>query len=49
MRRRVALASGGIDFLTGLRRAAVGFLKRSEGIDYYDRNTNFNPFPRRVD
>ena len=23
---------------------AVGFLKRAEGIDYYDTDTNFNPF-----
>jgi hypothetical protein len=22
----------------------VGFLKRAEGEDYYDRATNFNPF-----
>jgi len=24
--------------------AIVGFLKRAEGEDYYDRTTNFNPF-----
>ena len=26
----------------------VGFLKRAEGVDFYDRGTNFNPFSIRV-
>jgi hypothetical protein len=25
----------------------VGFLKRSEGVDHYDRGTDFNPFRLR--
>jgi hypothetical protein len=29
---------------TPLTYAAVGYLKRKEGIDYYDARTNFNPF-----
>ncbi|PZA07085.1 MULTISPECIES: queuosine precursor transporter [unclassified Meiothermus] len=32
---------------TPLTYAVVGFLKRTEGEDYYDRNTNFNPFAVR--
>ena len=28
--------------------AAVGFLKRREGIDVYDRGTDFTPFRARV-
>lgn len=30
--------------LTPLTYAVVGFLKRAENEDYYDRNTDFNPF-----
>lgn len=33
--------------LTPLTYAVVGFLKRSENEDYYDRDTNFNPFALR--
>jgi hypothetical protein len=29
---------------TPLTYKAVGYLKRAEGIDYYDERTNFNPF-----
>ena len=24
--------------------AIVGYLKKTEGVDYFDKNTNFNPF-----
>jgi hypothetical protein len=34
---------------TPLTYVIVGFLKRAEGVDVYDRNTNFNPFLLRVD
>lgn len=34
--------------LTPLTYAVVGALKRAEGIDVYDQNTNFNPFTRMV-
>lgn len=35
----------GIEVLmTPATYAAVGFLKRREGVDYYDRDTNFTPF-----
>ncbi|MCB1609901.1 MAG: queuosine precursor transporter [Xanthomonadales bacterium] len=30
--------------LTPLTYKIVGFLKRAEGVDYYDRGTNFSPF-----
>jgi uncharacterized integral membrane protein (TIGR00697 family) len=30
--------------MTPVTYAVVGVLKRAEGEDYYDRNTNFNPF-----
>ena len=30
--------------LTPVTYAIVGYLKRSEGEDYYDSATNFNPF-----
>ncbi len=30
--------------MTPLTYLAVGFLKRAESEDYYDRGTNFNPF-----
>jgi uncharacterized integral membrane protein (TIGR00697 family) len=30
--------------MTPATYAAVGFLKRREGVDYYDRHTNFTPF-----
>src|SRR3989338_7108211 len=31
---------------TPVTYATVGYLKRAEGEDYYDRDTNFNPFAR---
>ena len=31
-------------FMTPFTYRIVGFLKRAENEDYYDRNTNFNPF-----
>ena len=34
--------------LTPLTYAVVGFLKRAEGVDVFDRDTNFSPFGRRV-
>ena len=35
----------GVEVLfTPFTYAIVGFLKRAEHEDYYDRNTNFNPF-----
>jgi uncharacterized integral membrane protein (TIGR00697 family) len=34
--------------LTPVTYAAVGFLKRSEGVDVYDEGTNFTPFRARV-
>src|SRR3954451_721231 len=30
--------------MTPVTYAVVNFLKRSEGVDYFDRTTNFNPF-----
>ena len=33
--------------LTPVTYAVVGFLKRSEGVDVFDRATNFSPFGRR--
>ncbi len=33
--------------LTPVTYAVVGFLKRAENVDVYDRNTNFNPFAFR--
>jgi queuosine precursor transporter len=30
--------------MTPATYAVVNFLKRSEGVDYFDRGTNFNPF-----
>ncbi|MBF6594602.1 MAG: queuosine precursor transporter [Thermaceae bacterium] len=38
----------GVEILfTPLTYAVVGFLKRNEGEDHYDRDTNFNPFALR--
>ncbi|RIH83161.1 queuosine precursor transporter [Calidithermus roseus] len=38
----------GVEVLfTPLTYAVVGFLKKHEGEDYYDRDTNFNPFALR--
>ncbi|MBT4148462.1 queuosine precursor transporter, partial [Candidatus Peregrinibacteria bacterium] len=35
----------GVEVLfTPLTYAIVGFLKKSEGVDVYDKGTNFNPF-----
>jgi uncharacterized integral membrane protein (TIGR00697 family) len=34
---------------TPLTYQIVGFLKRVEGVDYFDRRTNFNPFHLRQD
>ena len=37
----------GIEILfTPVTYAAVGYLKRTEGEDHYDRDTNFSPFAR---
>jgi uncharacterized integral membrane protein (TIGR00697 family) len=33
---------------TPLTYAAVGFLKRAEGVDHFDRDTDFNPFRIRA-
>ena len=33
--------------LTPLTYWVVGFLKKTENEDYYDRDTNFNPFATR--
>jgi uncharacterized PurR-regulated membrane protein YhhQ (DUF165 family) len=33
---------------TPLTYLVVGKLKRAEGVDVYDRDTNFNPFARSV-
>jgi len=33
--------------LTPVTYAVVGFLKRSEGVDVFDRDTNFSPFGGR--
>jgi hypothetical protein len=30
--------------MTPVTYAIVNFLKRTEGVDYFDRQTNFNPF-----
>jgi len=30
--------------MTPVTYKIVGFLKRTEGVDYFDRDTNFNPF-----
>jgi queuosine precursor transporter len=35
--------------LTPVTYAAVGFLKRREGIDVYDESTDFSPFKARLD
>jgi uncharacterized integral membrane protein (TIGR00697 family) len=34
---------------TPLTYAVVGFLKRKEGVDFYDRTTDFNPFSLRTE
>jgi uncharacterized integral membrane protein (TIGR00697 family) len=34
--------------MTSLTYRAVGFLKRVEGVDHYDRETNFTPFSLKV-
>ncbi|TPG43411.1 VUT family protein [Sphingomonas koreensis] len=34
--------------LTPVTYAVVGFLKRAEGVDVYDRGTNFSPFSAKV-
>jgi len=34
---------------TPLTYAIVNFLKRREGVDTFDRSTNFNPFRRALD
>ena len=43
-----ALKVGWEVLLTPVTYAAVGFLKRREGIDVYDRATDFSPFRTRV-
>jgi hypothetical protein len=35
--------------MTPATYAAVGYLKRTEGLDHYDTDTDFNPFRVRVD
>jgi uncharacterized PurR-regulated membrane protein YhhQ (DUF165 family) len=35
-------------FLTPVTYAAVGFLKRREGVDVFDEGTDFTPFSARV-
>ena len=34
--------------LTPVTYAVVGWLKRAEGVDVYDRGTDFSPFHARV-
>ena len=43
-----ALKVGWEALLTPVTYAVVGFLKRREGVDVYDRDTNFTPFAARV-
>ncbi len=43
-----ALKVGWEVMLTPLTYAVVGFLKRSEGVDVFDKGTNFTPFSTRV-
>ncbi|HEX8573583.1 MAG TPA: VUT family protein, partial [Allosphingosinicella sp.] len=43
-----ALKVGWEVILTPVTYAVVGALKRSEGIDVYDRTTDFTPFRARV-
>lgn len=43
-----ALKVGWEVLLTPVTYAVVGFLKRREGVDVFDRNTNFTPFAARV-
>jgi uncharacterized integral membrane protein (TIGR00697 family) len=42
-----ALKVGWEVLLTPVTYAVVGFLKRAEGVDVFDRATNFSPFGRR--
>jgi hypothetical protein len=35
-------------FATPLTYAVVGFLKRAEHEDYYDKDTDFNPFSLEI-
>jgi hypothetical protein len=35
--------------MTPATYAAVGYLKRGEGVDHYDTDTDFNPFSVKVD
>ena len=34
--------------MTPITYRAVGFLKRVEGVDHFDRDTNFTPFSLKV-
>ena len=43
-----ALKVGWEALLTPVTYAVVGFLKRREGVDVYDRDTDFTPFSARV-
>lgn len=43
-----ALKVGWEAVLTPVTYAAVGFLKRREGVDVYDRDTDFTPFATKV-
>jgi uncharacterized PurR-regulated membrane protein YhhQ (DUF165 family) len=43
-----ALKVGWEVLLTPVTYLVVGFLKRAEGVDVFDRGTNFTPFRARV-
>jgi queuosine precursor transporter len=43
-----ALKTGWEAALTPVTYLVVGWLKRVEGVDVYDRETNFTPFRARV-
>jgi hypothetical protein len=43
-----ALKVGWEVVLTPVTYAVVGWLKRQEGVDIFDRGTNFSPFKMRV-
>jgi hypothetical protein len=43
-----ALKVGWEALLTPVTYAVVGFLKRREGVDVYDRDTDFTPFRAKV-
>jgi uncharacterized PurR-regulated membrane protein YhhQ (DUF165 family) len=43
-----ALKVGWEVLLTPFTYAAVGWLKRREGVDIFDKGTDFNPFRTRI-